>query len=44
MPLPKGATADRFTMTMGGQEVQGEVLDAQKALLEFLLVQPVSRA
>ena len=31
LPLPKGATADRFTMTMGGKQVAGEVLDARKA-------------
>ena len=31
LPLPRGATADRFTMTVGGKEVAGEVLGASKA-------------
>ncbi|MBK8098425.1 MAG: VWA domain-containing protein [Planctomycetes bacterium] len=31
LPLPPGATADRFTMTVNGQAMPGEVLDAGKA-------------
>lgn len=31
LPLPPGAVADGFTMTVGGKEVAGEVLDGQKA-------------
>lgn len=31
LPLPNGATADHFTMTMNGVQVAGEVLDANKA-------------
>jgi Ca-activated chloride channel family protein len=31
LPLPKGSTADHFTMTVGGEEIAGEVLDPQKA-------------
>src|SRR5690606_10855905 len=31
LPLPQGATADHFTMTMNGEQVSGEVLDATKA-------------
>lgn len=31
LPLPHGATADRFSMTVGGVETQGEVLDAGRA-------------
>ncbi len=31
LPLPQGASADGFRMTMGGKEVAGEVLDANKA-------------
>ncbi|MCC7398061.1 MAG: VWA domain-containing protein [Planctomycetes bacterium] len=31
LPLPAGAFADGFTMTVGGKEVQGEVLDANQA-------------
>ena len=31
LPLPKGATADGFTMTVNGQEMAGEVLDAGRA-------------
>lgn len=31
LPLPAGATADHFTMTMNGKQVAGEVLDAQRA-------------
>ncbi len=31
LPLPEGASADRFTMTVGGVEVESEVLDAQRA-------------
>lgn len=30
-PLPEGAAISRFTMTMGGKEVAGEILDARKA-------------
>jgi len=30
-PLPAGAAVSRFTMTMGGRVVEGEVLDAQRA-------------
>ena len=31
LPLPLGAVADGFTMTVGGKEVNGEVLDANSA-------------
>ena len=31
LPLPPGATADHFTMTMNGKQVSGEVLDARRA-------------
>jgi uncharacterized protein YegL len=31
LPLPAGAVADGFTMTVGGKEVAGEVLDAAQA-------------
>lgn len=31
LPLPDGATADRFTMTMDGKQVSGEVLSADRA-------------
>jgi Ca-activated chloride channel family protein len=31
LPLPAGAVADGFTMTVGGKEVAGEVLDANQA-------------
>jgi Ca-activated chloride channel homolog len=31
LPLPNGAVADGFTMTVGGKEVRGEVLDAGQA-------------
>lgn len=31
LPLPAGAVADGFTMTVGGKEVSGEVLDANNA-------------
>lgn len=31
LPLPAGAVADGFTMTVGGKEITGEVLDAGKA-------------
>ncbi len=31
LPVPPGAFADGFTMTVGGKEVKGEVLDAAKA-------------
>ncbi|MBL9076413.1 MAG: VWA domain-containing protein [Planctomycetes bacterium] len=31
LPLPAGAVADHFTMTVGGKEVRGEVLDAGQA-------------
>lgn len=31
LPLPRGAVADGFTMTVGGKEVKGEVLDAGQA-------------
>lgn len=31
LPLPMGAVADGFTMTVGGKEVKGEVLDANQA-------------
>lgn len=31
LPLPAGAVADGFTMTVGGKEVNGEVLDAGRA-------------
>lgn len=31
LPLPAGAVADKFTMTVGGKEVAGEVLDANQA-------------
>lgn len=31
LPLPRGAVADAFTMTVGGKEVRGEVLDANSA-------------
>lgn len=31
LPLPKGAIADKFTMTVGGQTLAGEVLDAGRA-------------
>jgi Ca-activated chloride channel family protein len=31
LPLPDGAVADGLTMTVGGKEVAGEVLDATKA-------------
>jgi Ca-activated chloride channel family protein len=30
-PLPRGAAASRFAMTMGGRTVEGEVLDARRA-------------
>ncbi|MGQ0614867.1 MAG: VIT domain-containing protein [Planctomycetaceae bacterium] len=30
-PLPEGAALSRFTMTMGGKVVEGEVLDAERA-------------
>ncbi len=31
LPLPAGAVADAFTMTVGGKEIAGEVLDAGEA-------------
>ncbi|MHC4852443.1 MAG: VIT and vWA domain-containing protein, partial [Planctomycetota bacterium] len=31
LPLPQGATADHFTMSMNGKQVAGEVLDAGRA-------------
>jgi len=31
LPLPRGAVADGFTMTVGGKELAGEVLDAGRA-------------
>jgi len=31
LPLPAGAVADGFTMTVGGKEISGEVLDAGQA-------------
>ncbi len=31
LPLPAGAVADGFTMTVGGKEITGEVLDAGQA-------------
>jgi len=31
LPLPAGATADHFTMTMNGKQVSGEVVDARRA-------------
>jgi Ca-activated chloride channel family protein len=31
LPLPPGAVADKFTMTVGGKEMPAEVLDAQRA-------------
>ena len=31
LPLPPDATADRFTLSVNGQETQGEVLDSQRA-------------
>jgi len=31
LPLPAGAIADGFTMTVGGKEISGEVLDAGRA-------------
>jgi len=31
LPLPAGAVADGFTMTVGGEEISGEVLDAKSA-------------
>lgn len=31
LPLPPGAVADAFTMTVGGKEIAGEVLDAGQA-------------
>ena len=31
LPLPRGASADRFSMTVGGVETESEVLDATKA-------------
>ena len=31
LPLPKGATADRLEMEVGGKRVAGEILDKQKA-------------
>ena len=31
LPLPEGATADHFTMTMNGTQVSGEVLDSKRA-------------
>ena len=31
LPLPAGAAVDRFTMTMNGKDVPGEVLDATQA-------------
>ncbi|MBL8728202.1 MAG: VWA domain-containing protein [Planctomycetes bacterium] len=31
LPLPMGAVADAFTMTVGGKEIAGEVLDAGQA-------------
>ncbi len=31
LPLPRGAVADGLTMTVGGKEVRGEVLDADQA-------------
>jgi len=31
LPLPNGAVADHFTMTVGGKEISGEVLDAGRA-------------
>lgn len=30
-PVPKGASVNRFTMTVNGQEVKGEVVEADKA-------------
>ena len=31
LPLPEGAVADSFVMTVGGKEIAGEVLDANRA-------------
>lgn len=31
LPMPAGAVADGFTMTVGGKEIAGEVLDANRA-------------
>jgi Ca-activated chloride channel family protein len=31
LPVPRGSLADRFTLTVGGVAMQGEVLDAAKA-------------
>lgn len=31
LPLPPGASADRFTMTVNGKETEGEVLDQHRA-------------
>ena len=31
LPLPPGATADHFTMSMNGTQVSGEVISADKA-------------
>ncbi|MFM1871334.1 MAG: hypothetical protein RL398_756 [Planctomycetota bacterium] len=31
LPLPRGAVADGFTMTVGGKEIRGESLDANQA-------------
>src|ERR671926_17549 len=30
-PVPKGASVNQFTMLVGGTEVKGELLDAEKA-------------
>jgi len=30
-PLPEGASVSRFTMRMGGKDITGEILDAQRA-------------
>ncbi|GAB4163413.1 MAG: hypothetical protein Fur0037_29110 [Planctomycetota bacterium] len=35
LPLPRGAAADRFAMTVNGQTVEGEVLDAGRARRVF---------
>jgi len=37
-PLPRGATISSFAMTMGGQMVRGEILDADKARSIYLSI------
>lgn len=38
LPLPRGASADGFTMTMNGEQVKGDVLDANTARQTYLSI------